>query len=57
MARVLVVSNDDATAVEVVKDMDDDRDAWTIAICPVHGGLERDHSYFEDVIEVGRDPR
>lgn len=52
MARVLVVSDGGATAVEVVKGMDTDGDAWTTAVCPVHGDLEGDHSYFEDMVEV-----
>lgn len=49
---VLVVSDDGATAVEVVKDMDEDGDAWTTAVCPACGDLEGDHSYFEDMVDV-----
>lgn len=52
MARVQVVSDDGRTAVHVETGMDDDGDDWTTATCPTHGGLEGDHSYFEDMVQV-----
>src|SRR5690349_12556048 len=52
MARILVVSDDGRTAVEIVAGTDGEGDEWTTATCPVHGGLDGDHSYFEDMVSV-----
>lgn len=52
MARVLVVSEDGATVVPIVAGTDDEGDEWTTAVCPVHGAIEADHSYFEDMVQA-----
>ena len=52
MAHVQVVSDDGATVVPVVKGIDGDGDEWTTAVCPVHGSIEADHSYFEDMVQA-----
>lgn len=52
MARVLVVSDDGATMIPIVHGLDGEGDEWTTAECPIHGDLDGDHSYFEDMVQV-----
>lgn len=52
MARVLVTSDDGSFAIPVVSGTDAEGDEWTTAECPVHGPIEADHSYFEDMVQA-----
>lgn len=52
MARVQVVSDDGRTAVPIETVIDDEGDEVTTAVCPVHGSLDGDRSYFEDMCQV-----
>ncbi len=51
MARILVVSDDGRTTVQINAGTDDEGDEWTTATCPDHGDLEGDHSYFEGMVQ------
>ena len=52
MARIQVISDDGSVVVSIEAGTDDEGEAWTTAVCPTHGPIEGDHSYFEDMIEA-----
>ncbi len=52
MSQVQVVSDDGETIIPILSGNDDEGDAWTTAVCPLHGDLDGDHSYFEDMVQV-----